>query len=84
MEHENLNKSSIDYKEIICSVQCDPLLRENQSALNEYFEFCSTRLVLSVINFDKKQLHLFGSTISILEAGKIRMIKITIFDFFLY
>jgi hypothetical protein len=71
MEHENSNKSSLDYKEIVCSIQCSALLQENQSALNEYFEFCSTRLVLSVVDFDKKQLNLSGSTTSLLEAGKI-------------
>jgi len=71
MEDENSKKLSIDYKEIVCSVQCDTLLKENQSALNEYFEYCSTRLVLSVVDFDKKQLQLFGSTTSTLEAGKI-------------
>jgi hypothetical protein len=74
MEHKCSSNFSNDYNETICSMQCDVLLQENQSILNEYFEFCSTRLVLPVANFNKKQLHLFGSTASITEAGKIRKV----------
>jgi hypothetical protein len=71
MEHEDSSNFSSDYKETVCSIQCDVLLQGNQSILNEYFEFCYTRLVLPVLNFNKKQLHLFGSTTSSIEAGKI-------------
>ena len=71
MEYENSRELSGDYKETLCPIQCDVLLQENESALNEYFEFCSIRLVLPVFNFNKKQLQLFGSTISSIEAGKI-------------
>jgi hypothetical protein len=71
MEPENSSKPATDYKEIICPIRCNSLLQEQQSVLEEYFEFCSTRLVLSAVNFDKKQLQLFGITASTLEAGKI-------------
>jgi hypothetical protein len=73
MEHENSNKFSVDYKELVCSIQCDALLQENQTVWKEYFEFCSTRLVLSIVDFDKKQLRLFGSATSTFEAGKRRV-----------
>jgi hypothetical protein len=73
MEHENFNKPSLDYKEIVCSIYCDILLQKNQSILNEYFDFCSARLVLSAVDFEKKQMYLSGSIISILEAGKRRL-----------
>jgi hypothetical protein len=72
MEYENSSKFSCDYKETVCPIQCDVLLQENQSVLNEYFNFCTIRLVLPVLNFEKKELHLFGSTTSSTEAGKIR------------
>ena len=74
MENEGSSNFPSDYKETICSIQCDALLQRNQSSLNEYFEFCSTRLVLPVLNFNKKQLHLFGSTASSIEAGKIQVL----------
>jgi hypothetical protein len=70
MEHENSNKPSLDYKETVCSIHCDALLQKNQSVLNEYLNFCSDRLVLPAVDFDKKQLHLSGNTTSIIEAGK--------------
>ncbi|CAF4120007.1 unnamed protein product, partial [Rotaria sp. Silwood2] len=68
MEHENSNKSSDDYQETTCSIQCDILLQQNQSILNEYLEFCSMRLVLPILNFHTKQLHLFGYSKSNIEA----------------
>jgi hypothetical protein len=71
MDDENSNKSSSDYKRIVCPICCDTLLQKNQSVLNEYLDFCSARLVLSAVNFDKKQLHLSGNAVAILEAGKI-------------
>ncbi|CAF2505584.1 unnamed protein product [Rotaria sp. Silwood2] len=70
MEHENSNKSSDDYQETTCSIQCDILLQQNQSILNEYLEFCSMRLVLPILNFHTKQLHLFGYSKSNIEAEK--------------
>ncbi|CAF1131801.1 unnamed protein product [Rotaria sordida] len=70
MEYENSNKLSNDYQEMICSIQCDVLLQHNQNILNKYFEFCSTRLVLPIFNFNTKQLHLFGCNKSNIEAKK--------------
>lgn len=71
MEHKHSNASANDYKEVVCAIQCDTLLQEKCSALSKYIEFCSTRLVLPIINFNQKQLQLFGTTASTLEAGKI-------------
>ncbi len=64
-------KNGEDYIEKICAVQYDVLLKENQSILDEYVEFCSTRQILSIFDFHNKQLHLFGHSISIKEAGRI-------------
>ncbi|CAF0777148.1 unnamed protein product [Rotaria sp. Silwood1] len=59
-----------DYIEKICILQYDILLKDNQSALNEYIDFCSTRQILSIFDFNNNQLHLFGSSISTKEAEK--------------
>jgi hypothetical protein len=60
-----------DYIEKICAVQYDALLIENQFVLDEYVDFCSTQQILSIFDFNNKQLHLFGRSISIKEAGRI-------------
>ncbi|CAF0903705.1 unnamed protein product [Rotaria sordida] len=59
-----------DYIEKICTLQYDVLLKDNQSAINEYVDFCSTRQILSIFDFNNKQLRLFGSSISTKEAEK--------------
>ncbi len=64
-------KTKEDYIEKICAVQYDALLKENQTILDEYVDFCSTRQILSVFDFNNKQLHLFGRSISTKEAGRI-------------
>ncbi|CAF1179566.1 unnamed protein product [Rotaria sp. Silwood1] len=70
MEDKNSNKLSDDYQESTCSIQCDTLLQRNQSIVNDYFKFCSTQLVLPILNFNTKQLHLYGYSKSNTEAKK--------------
>ena len=77
MEHKNPTEETRDYRETVCSIQCDALIRENQSALDQYLQFCSTRLVLPILNFNDKQLHLFGSMTANTEAGRMRLYLVT-------
>ncbi|CAF0897200.1 unnamed protein product [Adineta ricciae] len=70
MEHENSNRSPNDFKETICPIEHDELIRQNQSALEEYFKFCTSQLVLPIFNFNKKQLHLYGTATTNFEAEK--------------
>ncbi|CAF2013767.1 unnamed protein product [Rotaria magnacalcarata] len=64
------SSNRVDYIEKVCTLQYDELLKENESALNEYADFCSTRQILSIFNFDNKRLHLFGSSMSTKQAEK--------------
>ncbi|CAF4336108.1 unnamed protein product [Rotaria sp. Silwood2] len=66
MQYDNC----VDYIEKIYTLQYDVLLKDNQSAVNEYIDFCSNRQILSIFDFNNKQLHLFGSSISTKEAEK--------------
>ena len=60
-----------DYVEKICAVECDELLKENQTAVDQYIDFCSTRQILSIFDYPNKQLHLYGRSISTIEAGRL-------------
>ncbi|UJR08823.1 hypothetical protein I4U23_013078 [Adineta vaga] len=70
MEWKNSTKDAHEYKETVCHIQCDELIKENQSVLDEYLKFCSTQMVLPILNFNEKKLHLFGNMTSNIEAEK--------------
>ena len=71
MEHENSNRPSNDFKETICPIEHNELIRQNQSALEEYCKFCTSQLVLPIFNFNKKQLQLYGTASTNFEARKL-------------